>query len=74
MHCPLCPSNEFYLDMMILRAHFRVKHVDKGIDAYGMFFSYSKIAEQDYNFDKTNTNVDLCSNFDPKVLSRNCHV
>jgi len=37
MHCPFCARSEFYLDPVILRAHYRVKHVDKGIDVYGMY-------------------------------------
>lgn len=36
MHCPFCARSEFYLDPVILRAHYRVKHVDKGIDVYGL--------------------------------------
>lgn len=37
MHCPFCARSEFYLDPVILRAHYRVKHVDKGIDVYGTY-------------------------------------
>ncbi|XP_066502198.1 centromere protein F [Hoplias malabaricus] len=36
MHCPLCTVGEVYQDPVILRAHFRIKHVDKGIDFAGL--------------------------------------
>lgn len=36
MHCPLCSVTESYQDPVILRAHFRIKHVDKGIDFAGL--------------------------------------
>uniref|UniRef100_A0A673FL37 Uncharacterized LOC107737862 n=1 Tax=Sinocyclocheilus rhinocerous TaxID=307959 RepID=A0A673FL37_9TELE len=36
MHCPLCSVAEAYQDLVILRAHFRIKHVDKGIDFAGL--------------------------------------
>ncbi|XP_067232284.1 uncharacterized protein zgc:193801 [Chanodichthys erythropterus] len=36
MHCPLCSVAEAYQDPVILRAHFRIKHVDKGIDFAGL--------------------------------------
>ncbi|KTG06470.1 hypothetical protein cypCar_00026691 [Cyprinus carpio] len=36
MHCPLCSVAEIYQDPVILRAHFRIKHVDKGIDFAGL--------------------------------------
>ncbi|XP_051956199.1 uncharacterized protein LOC127625147 [Xyrauchen texanus] len=36
MHCPLCSIAEAYQDPVILRAHFRIKHVDKGIDFAGL--------------------------------------
>uniref|UniRef100_T1J6I2 C2H2-type domain-containing protein n=1 Tax=Strigamia maritima TaxID=126957 RepID=T1J6I2_STRMM len=36
MHCPFCQKTEFYTDPIILRAHYRVKHVDKGIDFAGL--------------------------------------
>ncbi|KAL7853274.1 hypothetical protein AOLI_G00201180 [Acnodon oligacanthus] len=36
MHCPLCTVGEAYQDPVILRAHFRIKHVDKGIDFAGL--------------------------------------
>ncbi|XP_026851913.2 uncharacterized protein zgc:193801 [Electrophorus electricus] len=36
MHCPLCTVGEAYQDPIILRAHFRIKHVDKGIDFAGL--------------------------------------
>lgn len=35
MHCPLCTVTEAYQDPVILRAHFRIKHVDKSIDFAG---------------------------------------
>ncbi|XP_065274072.1 uncharacterized protein LOC135890590 [Emys orbicularis] len=31
-HCPFCSISEAYQDPFILRAHYRVKHVDKGLD------------------------------------------
>ncbi|XP_016085072.1 uncharacterized protein [Sinocyclocheilus grahami] len=36
MHCPLCSVAEAYQDPVILQAHFRIKHVDKGIDFAGL--------------------------------------
>ncbi|KAJ8339208.1 hypothetical protein SKAU_G00359940 [Synaphobranchus kaupii] len=36
MHCPFCGIAEAYQDPVILRAHYRVKHVDKGIDFAGL--------------------------------------
>ncbi|TSK72046.1 hypothetical protein Baya_3030 [Bagarius yarrelli] len=36
MHCPLCTIAEAYQDPVILRAHFRIKHVDKSIDFAGL--------------------------------------
>ncbi|KAM9450657.1 uncharacterized protein Hap1MRO34_021203 isoform 2-T2 [Clarias gariepinus] len=36
MHCPLCTVAEAYQDPVILRAHFRIKHVDKSIDFAGL--------------------------------------
>ncbi|KAK3086014.1 hypothetical protein FSP39_012162, partial [Pinctada imbricata] len=36
MHCPLCIKSDIYHDPVILKAHFRVKHVDKGIDFAGL--------------------------------------
>ncbi|XP_056302345.1 uncharacterized protein LOC130214596 [Danio aesculapii] len=36
MHCPLCAVTEAYQDPVILRAHFRIKHVDKGIEFAGL--------------------------------------
>nr|XP_055036456.1 uncharacterized protein zgc:193801 [Misgurnus anguillicaudatus] len=36
MHCPLCSVAESYQDPIIQRAHFRIKHVDKGIDFAGL--------------------------------------
>ena len=35
MHCPFCSPTDVYQDPVILKAHFRVKHVDKGIDFAG---------------------------------------
>ncbi|XP_030075621.1 uncharacterized protein LOC115480831 isoform X2 [Microcaecilia unicolor] len=36
MHCPFCSVSESYQDPVILRAHYRVKHVDKGLDFAGL--------------------------------------
>ncbi|XP_010876370.1 uncharacterized protein zgc:193801 isoform X2 [Esox lucius] len=36
MHCPLCTVVEAYPDPVILRAHYCIKHVDKGIDFAGL--------------------------------------
>lgn len=36
LHCPFCVKRDFYHDPVILKAHFRVKHVDKGIDFAGL--------------------------------------
>ncbi|XP_026989280.1 uncharacterized protein zgc:193801 isoform X3 [Tachysurus fulvidraco] len=36
MHCPLCTVAEAYQDPVILRAHFRIKHVDKSIEFAGL--------------------------------------
>ncbi|XP_069070682.1 uncharacterized protein [Pleurodeles waltl] len=36
MHCPFCRVFEAYQDPVILRAHYRVKHVDKGLDFAGL--------------------------------------
>ena len=43
MHCPLCTVVEAYHDPLILRAHYRIKHVDKGIDFAGerLFNTYT---------------------------------
>lgn len=35
MHCPFCVKTDLYHDPVILKAHYRVKHVDKGIDFAG---------------------------------------
>ena len=35
MHCPFCVKTEYYQDPVILKAHYRVKHVDKGIEFAG---------------------------------------
>ncbi|KAL4224437.1 hypothetical protein ACF0H5_017889 [Mactra antiquata] len=36
MHCPFCVKTESYTDPVILKAHYRVKHVDKGIEFSGL--------------------------------------
>lgn len=36
MHCPFCVKTDLYHDPVILKAHYRVKHVDKGIDFAGL--------------------------------------
>ncbi|XP_076434861.1 uncharacterized protein LOC143274817 [Babylonia areolata] len=36
MHCPFCVKTESYTDPVILKAHYRVKHVDKGIEFAGL--------------------------------------
>lgn len=36
MHCPFCVKTESYVDPVILKAHYRVKHVDKGIEFAGL--------------------------------------
>ncbi|XP_033748225.1 uncharacterized protein LOC117333176 [Pecten maximus] len=36
MHCPFCVKSDIYQDPVILKAHYRVKHVDKGIDFAGL--------------------------------------
>ena len=35
MHCPFCVKSDSYFDPVILKAHYRVKHVDKGIEFAG---------------------------------------
>ncbi|XP_032620557.1 uncharacterized protein LOC116815899 isoform X2 [Chelonoidis abingdonii] len=35
-HCPFCNISEAYQDPFILQAHYRVKHVDKGLDFAGL--------------------------------------
>ncbi|XP_041706646.2 uncharacterized protein LOC121541589 isoform X3 [Coregonus clupeaformis] len=35
-HCPFCTVAEAYQDPVILLAHYRIKHVDKGIDFAGL--------------------------------------
>ena len=35
MHCPFCVKTESYTDPVILKAHYRVKHVDKGVEFAG---------------------------------------
>jgi hypothetical protein len=34
-HCPCCAPTDTFQDPVILKAHFRVKHVDKGIEFAG---------------------------------------
>lgn len=36
MHCPFCVKTDCYTDPVILKAHYRVKHVDKGIEFAGL--------------------------------------
>ncbi|CAI9740836.1 protein TAPT1 homolog isoform X2 [Octopus vulgaris] len=36
MHCPFCVKSESYQDPVILKVHYRVKHVDKGIEFAGL--------------------------------------
>lgn len=36
MHCPFCVRTESFIDPVILKAHYRVKHVDKGIEYGGL--------------------------------------
>ncbi|XP_023210429.1 uncharacterized protein LOC111613310 [Centruroides sculpturatus] len=36
MHCPFCVKTESYQDSRILKAHYHVKHVDKGIEFGGL--------------------------------------
>ncbi|XP_046361526.1 uncharacterized protein LOC124138729 isoform X1 [Haliotis rufescens] len=36
MHCPFCVKSDSYQDPVILKAHYRVKHVDKGIEFAGL--------------------------------------
>ncbi|XP_005100449.1 uncharacterized protein LOC101858864 [Aplysia californica] len=36
LHCPFCVKSDAYQDPVILKAHYRVKHVDKGIDFAGL--------------------------------------
>ncbi|XP_014664954.1 PREDICTED: uncharacterized protein LOC106807193 [Priapulus caudatus] len=36
MHCPLCVKTDNYHDPVILKAHYRVKHVDKGLAFAGL--------------------------------------
>ncbi|XP_013399915.1 protein TAPT1 homolog isoform X2 [Lingula anatina] len=36
MHCPFCVKTDSYQDPVILKAHYRVKHVDKGLDFAGL--------------------------------------
>ncbi|XP_050779754.1 uncharacterized protein LOC127034672 isoform X2 [Gopherus flavomarginatus] len=35
-HCPFCSISEAYQDLFILQAHYRVKHMDKGLDFAGL--------------------------------------
>ena len=55
MHCPFCVDSENYHDPVILKAHYRVKHVDKGIDFAGKSF-----CELEDQLDWTET-LALCS-------------
>ncbi|XP_064612933.1 coiled-coil domain-containing protein 7-like [Liolophura sinensis] len=36
MHCPFCMKTDSYVDPVILKMHYRVKHVDKGVDFAGL--------------------------------------
>lgn len=36
LHCPFCVKTDSYTDPVILKAHYRVKHVDKGIEFAGL--------------------------------------
>ena len=45
MHCPLCVKTDAYQDPVILKAHYRVKHVDKGIDFAGKFYFQMEISD-----------------------------
>ncbi|XP_072035062.1 uncharacterized protein [Amphiura filiformis] len=36
MHCPMCTKESQYTDPVILKAHYRVKHVDKGVEFAGL--------------------------------------
>ncbi|KAK0058814.1 protein TAPT1 isoform X1 [Biomphalaria pfeifferi] len=36
LHCPFCVKTDAYQDPVILKAHYRVKHVDKGIEFAGL--------------------------------------
>ncbi|XP_025093071.1 uncharacterized protein LOC112563359 isoform X2 [Pomacea canaliculata] len=36
LHCPFCVKTDIYQDPVILKAHYRVKHVDKGIEFAGL--------------------------------------
>lgn len=36
MHCPFCVKAESFQDPVILKAHYRVKHVDKGVEFAGL--------------------------------------
>ncbi|XP_070206205.1 uncharacterized protein [Littorina saxatilis] len=36
LHCPFCVKSDSYTDPVILKAHYRVKHVDKGIEFAGL--------------------------------------
>ena len=40
MHCPFCVKTDCYTDPVILKAHYRVKHVDKGIEFAGKHHSW----------------------------------
>ncbi|XP_038074967.1 uncharacterized protein LOC119742839 isoform X1 [Patiria miniata] len=32
LHCPFCSQDSLFTDEILLKAHYRVKHVDKGIN------------------------------------------
>ncbi|KAL3242154.1 hypothetical protein MRX96_021516 [Rhipicephalus microplus] len=36
LHCPLCNKNSVFMDARIAKAHYRVKHVDKGLYFAGL--------------------------------------
>ena len=45
MHCPFCVKTDCYTDPVILKAHYRVKHVDKGIEFAGKHHSWCQWGE-----------------------------
>ncbi|XP_038075426.1 uncharacterized protein LOC119743134 [Patiria miniata] len=36
LHCPFCSQDSLFTDEILLKAHYRVKHVDKGINFGGL--------------------------------------
>ena len=38
LHCPFCVKTDYYQDPVILKAHYRVKHVDKGAEWAGILY------------------------------------